>query len=454
MTGCLVMSVIDSAVLGNSLYAIAWISAPYLLAAVLLFSYGFLFVYNRGLWSDNAEGSMITDSFLTAVTICTPLVFTSSHSKGLHLSIKPQLLCLVGAGMVIIWSMAIVVFVSPAYVGVIVLVTTQVLYFWYLLDVRWSSNLRLSKACQTLHEASGDLAVTLIERMEADEENSECEPQTLTILRSLRGGLWNVFQEAIIESVACSSQNDDNESRKRKNQNVWKDFVTLPGESLSGEKEFRYESSNVRSAMTSRAQRALFRCISCGRCKGSTPRLPSQIDLQEVLQPEEETTKANEKWIIAIATAERYMINRGQLADTLIRTDWKAFLQWCVGTPYTILRRNASAEAIATLQHLWSKATGNTVPKAHVSSDGAGDDDNSVVAAPPLEVSPDGAERRDALISDVFLKYGNERGEIFCRNLTALDDAYKEWQKTQIETERREKKENDEAERRRKELGG
>ena len=454
VVGCLIMSVVDTVVFGNGLYSVAWISVPYLLVAAVMIGYGILFVYSHGLWSDYIGSS--SSEFITATTVSTPFIFTDSSVEGLRLTSRPQILDFAGAAMIVVWSMAIVVFVSPAYAGVIVLVTAQVLYFWYLLDLRWSSNRRLRDACQALHETSGDLAVSLIEQMEADEGTEDFEPAALTVLRSLRGGLWNVFQEAIAETVVRLSEDPEPVKGKLDKQKIpdkWNELLELPLKSLSGEKQFRKESSDARMTLAARTRHRLVQCLSCGRCSGSRPRLPTKFDLQEVLRLDEKTTGASERWIAAIAAMERSLMNRGQLADTLIRTDWRAFLRWCIETSCTTLRSKASDETIATLQNLWSRATGNSMPQSTTSSPEGDAPENPVLSAAPLDVSPQGAERKDALISDIFSKYGSERGNMFCKELTELHDEYREWQKERIANEKRRKQESDEAERHRKKLG-
>ena len=405
IAGCIVMSVVDSVFFGNGLYSVVWISVPYLLAAILLFCCGVMFVYRHGLWSDNT-GKGSSSEFLTILTACSPFLYTDSLAKGLSLSIKPQIFSFAGAGMIIVWSMAIVVFVSPAYAGIIVLVITQVLYLWYLLDLRWSSNYRLLRVCQTLHETSGDLAVSLIEQMEADDENREFEPAALTVLRSLRGGLWNVFQEAIAESVSVFTEkveSEENESKQTVGREAWEAFLSFAISSLSGEKDFRKTSNSVRKKLVSRVRHGLLKFVTFGRCGGSPPRLPSDEDLQNVARLDEEASIANEQWMTLIAMVERSLVNKGRLADTLISVDWKGFLRWCVETPYTTLRKEAADDIIATLQDIWSRATGNVIPGPPTSGDEE-DAENPVVSASPLEVSLEGAERREALISDIFSK--------------------------------------------------
>ena len=453
VVGCLVMSVVDTAVFGNGLYSVAWISVPYILAVFLILCYSFLFVYNHGLWFSGSQESGSSE-FITIITASTPFVYTDPSCKGLSLAIKPQILTLVGAGMAIIWSMAIVVFVSPAYAGIIVLVTIQVLYLWYLLDLKWSSNYRLMQACRTLQESSGGLAVTLIEQMEATSDTEGFEPAALTVLRSLRGGLWQVFQDSISEIVARLETQEEvsgNVSSRRNLANDWRKLLQYPLNSLRGEESFREKSSNIRNHVVSSLRYKVFRFISCGRYDAPTTPAPEEDELQKVIQGEEESTTANEEWIIAIAALERSLVNRGQLADTLIRTDWKRFLRWCIETSYVKLRDKACDETIATLQSLVSARAGTVTMT--VNNDESGDAEAPGASASPLEVSTKAAERKDTLVSEIFSKYGNERGKVFFEELTMLHDAFRVWQKEHITEEKRRKQESDEAERRRGELG-
>eukprot|EP01138_Halocafeteria_seosinensis_P014184 gb/GECG01014483.1/.p1 GENE.gb/GECG01014483.1/~~gb/GECG01014483.1/.p1 ORF type:complete len:2079 (+),score=265.95 gb/GECG01014483.1/:1-6237(+) len=473
--GCITMTVVDVVAFDNHVAGVAWISVPYLLGAFLLFAYGVYFVYSHRLWSDENDG---TTTYITLLTTSSPFVYSDSSSGGLSVSVQPQLLVFVSVLMVIAWSMAIVVFISPAYAGVIVLVIAQVGYFWYQLDIQWSCNYRFFKSCEALHNTSGSLASTLLEQMEGEQANggkSDFEPATATVLRSLQGGLWRIFQDSISETAARVQHNlhsfkkDETEDVETVSvSEAWNTLLTLPQECLSGETSFRKQTGQFRDILWSRLGKYLLRVLSCGKCGTSLPPAPEESRLEKLKDVDDNTSVANEKWIVALASLERSIVSRGFLADTLIKTDWTKFLQWSVETSALSLTDQASSQTISTLRKAWSLITGRRLPSADPSTprtprdtdddgvrdaEGVQDVENpSLTMTNALRVSHKAAERKDSLISEIFTKYGTQVGKHFYEDLQQLYSAYREWQKQRLEEEKRRKQECDEAERRRKEI--